>query len=350
MAFCEQCGKQTREDASLCDDCAAVGVAMPENQKKRGRKRIIISVIVVTVVAIVATLIVGLCTNWFGLVSPLDESPLDESPLDGLIKAFDNTLHADNLTLDMGDDIEVLIDWGRKGDGPVLIMDNPGADVSLLKDGTWYDRYVIDGYLCAYIEDDDGTISNFLKVYADATGTKEINYEDLIDETGLDEYVDGDEIQPFLKEFYKTFLCDTKWLEKTAGFEKEGNTYIFRPDVDALCDDLIDFCSQTDLLTDDAEDALESIFGTFSEGLDDEIIIEITVDGDYISEIKFNAQFERYDETITLKIKDVNKTDAVKEAEKISSEAEAWIEDNVTICPTCGEMEYPTNKHFNCPN
>ena len=109
-----------------------------------------------------------------------------------------------------------------------------------------------------------------------------------------------------------------KWLEDCLGYEKNGNTYSFEPDLEALLDDLTEFIEENEedineiiemgldvadvnenVDVDDLYDLIDEISNEIQES-DIEVSAEITIEKGCISEI--NYSYEEYGEKIEVEI------------------------------------------------
>ncbi len=290
--------------------------------KKKNRKPLIITLISVMMVLVIV-LVMGLCTNWFGMVSPLN----------GLIQAVQNTVCADNLTV-KSENVKIYADWDREDGKPVVLVD-AGYSSELYKNGKSY--YYSGDY--AYV----GKLSNkeeSFETLVEATNDS-IDLDKALKALDLDDYLDGEDASTVLQEFYTEYLCDEQWLEDTLGFTKDGDTYIFQPDLRDLCKDVNNFCQDADAFDSDTRDTIEELIDELLDEVekkDIEIKIEVVVDGDYVSEIDIEYEYRQRNDRLLIKIDDVNTTEFDSEVEELENNVEQWIEDNT--CEVCNEVMY----------
>lgn len=371
MKKCTICGKIMPDAAEFCDACfgplvmaevpadepvsAPTGVPAsdaesaftpaPAPKKKlpnllamsKWMKITLASVAVVGVVAVV-----GLLTNWFGLVSPLNK----------LGKAVMKTVSADSLTItcsgkrttSYGDvyrekgTYKVVLD--KEKEKLTILMENDEY-TSLYDKGTTY--YYSEpegdyrGYASIYEDDDDEVSDTVFDIYNDVYDGKKIHWDEVVKAFDLDDYVDDDEIDEFVKTVYKECLNNREWLEECLDYDKKGNTYTFKPDVEELGESIIDLVDDSDAFKRKAKRGIEDEIDWYIEAAEDadaDITITITLKRGYLSNIHVEYS-DSYDNELELDIDitDVNKT--VIDTKKIKNEVEDLLEENA--CHECGE-------------
>lgn len=363
MNICPKCNKENVEGCAFCGFC---GSPMEQKQvtapivestlltvKKSKKNKIIGFSVVFSILIIIGVILAGYFTNWFGMLSPLH----------GLIKATEKTVTAKNLTAtitvdgDDGDDDELEGDFRYS-------MDHEARDILFLFEGEEGDKnetkrllykgdlYEYDEYedgCYAYVEEDFVNEKKFFKKYDKIYGEKkQIDWDEAVETLELDDYVDSDEVEEFLKEFYNEKLRNKEWLEKYAGFEKKGNTYIFKPDTADLLEEISDICSDSDAFERKAKKAIKKALNDdFLEDVDLEI--KITLKGKYISEIDIVCEYEKEEIEINVKFSDINKTKISEdEIKKLKNDIEDTIEEYT--CDECGETTFfEDGMHGDCP-
>lgn len=372
MKYCPNCGTQLPDEAAFCGAC---GCAMPTEQaaypeaypqaetytatyaetypeyapeyvpeqppkKKKTWLWILLGVLGVLIVAAV----VGFFTNWFGLVSPLH----------GLGKAMAKTGSAESLTLkatvkytyEDGEteketvNMRVVLDEDEE---KIYYMSEAGDTVTLFDDGDVYyyrEAEDEDDYDYAYVtESDESAGKKYFETYEDIYDGKDIDWEEWVEAAELEDYIKGNKVEDFLEEFNKEYLRDTDWLEKTLGFEKDGNTYTFEPSMKRLSKEITKIVDDSRAFTDEAKEAVDEVMTEIKESAEEEDIslrISFTVKGGYVSEITIKATADDAKVEYTVEITDVNKTSiSSKDMSAIRDKVEQLIDENT--CDTCGD-------------
>ena len=346
--FCEECGASLGEE-ELTQDSNIEDTAIEPVVEKNDKKRRIIrnSAIVAAIV-----FVVGLLTNWFGMVSPIQ----------GLIKAVGRTVKAESMT------IKVEMKRTYENGGEVreyreetttrLIIDKDKEEVTYLTEGEDYTTLYIDGEVFYYSDSyaysfDDEFEEEFFDVYNDSVGSKKgIKWKKLIKKAELEDYLDYDEMDDFIKTFYKKLLCNKKWLKDTAGYSRSGNEYSFELDIEEFGEDIIDICDDSDALSRTAkrgvEDYIEMLIED-AEEVDGEIEIKATVKGGKLVKLKIIVETDSSKTEYTLKFSNINKTKiSNKTIKEIQNTTEKMIEENT--CEECGTelWWYDENEHGDC--
>ncbi len=354
MKKCSGCGMELPEGVSFCGKCGgtAVDVVTPvviadgsdTVVKKAPKKWLWILIAVLAALGVVAT--IGFLTNWFGLVSPLHK----------LGKAVMKTAQADSAT------IEYSIKYTNDGETDKtkatakLVLDKDKKKVTCLMEDenstTLYvsgDEYYYRepnedwdeddrGYAAIY--EGDGNDKDFFDNYNDIVKDGKIDWAELVKKAELGEFINESKIDDFVETVYKECLSDKKWLKDNLGFELDGKTYVFKPDIEELGESIIDLCKDSKAFKKDAKKGIKNAMESMIESAEDNdvrITISITVKKGYVSEINVMVKGED-DQKIeyTLSITNVNKTDIPsKEISSIKNKVRDWIEENA--CDKCGE-------------
>ncbi len=395
MNFCPNCGTQNDDNAAFCSGCGGslgdytanhTGYAtatpveeipiQPEKKKSKTKLFIIIGAAVLAFALVLSVVTVGYFTDWFGLGSPLG----------GLTKALANTLQAESGTVKLeeyeinidstGEDedgydkayleaansfknvqLRYNIDYDKEQAAFVFTMEGlgieydsetdkystePGKSTFFLYKGTMYECTEYGGFNSAYDEDISDELDDAFDYYDRFIDEDGINWKKIIREAELEDFVDADEIEPFLKELYEKRLSDEKWLKQKLGFKKSGKTYTFKPDLEELVDDLYDVVLDSDVLESDARRALRNtrleVLDEISK-LDFDMEISITVKGKYISRIEVKGEIENVEVKGAVTLSNMNKT-KIKEDElkSLRKTAEDVIEENT--CSKCDRRFY----------
>lgn len=343
MKVCQTCGEPMQEQDQFCQSCGGVAQApgdadagaadqpMPQPVKKP-KKGWLIGAIVALVV-IVGGVIAGLLTDWFGLATPLH----------GLISATEKTLKAESMTVRVtGDDEECEIRWkmDRETYQAVAMWSDNGSDY-LLSHGKQY-RYSSQYPSVSVLHDEDELIDMIDEFLTDDG----IDWEALIKEYDLEDDIDADVLDTFLKSLYRDCLCNDEWLEEYLSFEKDGDVYHFEPNIKAIGEDILDRADEAELFS---KNAMRSLRSAVDEVADEVEIasLDITVQDGYLSSIRFTLIDHTYEYDYTVEISDVNETDITEqEIEDFIDKVETAIEKDT--CPTCGKRLYGDSSCSNC--
>ena len=357
VKFCGKCGMPTEEvnvqseSAPVYNEPVAV-YSEPYNpapkKKHKKRKGLIITLIVVAVL-LIAGVVAGLLTDWFGFASPMKK----------IFNAIENTVKAESMTINIS-----LKETNRHGDtyesnGEIKYVINPDAEqltvwnsaddgsAILLVDNVLYEKLTYDGSTRAYIDDDCLDIDELFELYDEYinndTTFDEEKIEDILDETGLSDYVDTDEFEVLLKKAMNDYIFNTDWLESAAGLEKSGNTYTFEPNIKKILKDAIELCEDSDAFDSEIH---EELIDALYDGIDewesediDELKISITLSKKMIKEIEVVFESDDYSFELKISISDINKTEiSDDETDEFTDEVNEIIADS--LCSYCGEADY----------
>lgn len=365
--FCENCGTPTEEVIIQAEPAPIYNEPVPAysepynpapKKKRKKRKGLLITLIVIAVL-LIAGVVTGLLTDWFGLASPMKK----------IFNAIEKTAKAESMTVNISfketyrydgethtdennaefkyvinPDAEQLTVWGSSEDGSEI----------LLVDNVLYKKYTYGDSTRAYIYDDSIDIDEFFEMYNEYINCDSIfdmeKIEDLIDELGLSEYVDTDELESLLKEAMTDYIFNTEWLEDAAGLEKSGNTYTFEPNIKKILKDAIELCEDSDAFDDEIYDELiEGLNDLIDEWEDvdvEELKLSITLSKKMIKEVEFIIEADDYSFEITISVSDINKTEiSDDEIDEFADEVNGIIAEN--MCSYCGEVDY-YDDHGNC--
>ncbi len=319
-----------------------------ENTKKKKSKKpiIVFLVVLISILALAGTATAGFMTNWFGLVSPI-------SPL---LKAANATIKADNIT------VQRTIKIGEDGattDEVATIRYNLEDELCYIAKGDDYKECLSGGNKYTVYDSKD---KEPRKVESDANDvhqdinsclTKDgIDYKKAIEKAGFENDVKAKEFEAFADDFCKTYLGDKAWLEKYLGFEKSKKEYIFTPDIQVLCTELIRIVDGSDAFYDESKESLiESIedYAEHAKSHKTSIRVSITVKSGKISNANICVNDNHRNVDMNYAISDINKTEVGRaEIDEIVSEYDTYMAEHT--CDDCGEFVHDYNKdyHGNC--
>lgn len=259
---CTNCGAELPEGTSFCTCCGAqqsapVGfdagysstpygadVYVPPISPKKKKAKSPIGLFIAAGIAglLVIAVIIGLCTNWFGLYGPATR----------IAVAANNTVKKGNFTIELttesdGEETEIKIqvDLDLKKRTLTLYGESEGTDswsgLAYTSYVAIYDGYAIEGKVYeggseSYSKQDiSDTLDSIFDAYEDA---KDMDWDELLetieDETGLDlsDYLNIKAFKKCINQYGRK-LNNNKWLKENAGYsktKKNGVTfYEFEP-------------------------------------------------------------------------------------------------------------------------
>lgn len=332
----------TTAPTGVVDNSVDYGVVSNETIEqqpvKKSKKPLLAVVCAVLVVAVIFS--AGLLTNWFGLGSPLN----------GLIRAAAKTMKSESMTID----VKMR---GASADEAMTVRyagDIKNEELSYIIEEDNYKGCLYDGYMYREYSDGDmyrsevdyDEIFENIERYYDG---KKIDWEEVIVDADLEDYINHEEVDGFLKDIYKDCLSDKKWLKNYLGFKKSGNVYTFEPDLEKLFEEINDICQDSDVFTKDAKDDLEEEFEYLIDAAkeeDAEISIEITVKGGRINNVEVNADSDNEKIRLTAELYDFNKTDIAEDAQEIVDDYKDYADEHG--CDECGDIVYEYSEHGDC--
>ena len=336
--FCDEQRASSVDNPCVTDgyvnpDCDTQHTELSKPKKKKAKKLLIIAIVAVAL--IIAVIVTGFCTNWFGLCSPLND----------LLEAFNNTAHAENLTFkitlkeeDRTQVSEGEIEINAEDEKLTYFFESDTAKVCSFDNYLYKSSY---GYGSESKMNYDVYFEDYNKFIAVIDGEEEVDWEEFVEVNHLEDHMNADEIEPFLQELYKECFSNKKWLEEYMGFEKDGDNYIFDPDLKKLFEELKDICNNSDAFTKDGKEEITDDFDRAIDNItdDESVKITITVESGYIKVVKLDVQNENADAALTVELSDINETEITdKELNKIKDEVVELIEDNT--CDVCGMVFY----------
>ena len=292
--------------------------------------------IAVAAVIILGSFTAAFLTKGFGLFA---------GPLDGLFKAVKNTVKAEsasvkitvsgegaNYIISGESELKTVIDKEKKNLTFLVELTNKltnknFSNTFLFNDGSVYYLSDNDAY---YYESETDQIETVFDAYdAVFNNKKDTDWGEILETLEIDEYVYEDNVEDFIKSFYKDYLCNKKWLEETIGFKKTSKsgitTYSFEGDLKDLMKEMLD-------ILEDAEVCNKSFLNDRKEELeymDVDFKISLSVKGGKLH--SGQAAFEMDDTNIDYEIEvyDIGKTEITKdEIDDIENKVDAWIKEH----------------------
>lgn len=329
MKHCSNCNTQLPDNAMFCGACGnslAQSPVQPQPQayveeqyfvpqKKKSKLLPILLTSGIALVLVIAVVVTGVLTNWFGFVSPLR----------GLGKAFTKTLGADSLSvnlnvelLDEDVDIDVKCVADEKRENLAVKATVANYITFLMTDDTSYLLYKLGSYSSGEIDHMYGFNDEFFDLRDDRGDFDLDDLDDIVEKSELNEIIKPQKAEAFVMDFYRNCLCSDKWLENYLGFDKSGNTYTFNVDMAKLVEDIYYRYKDSDYLTLEAKSDMdrympEIISECKANGA--RIRLTVTLDGGYLSKIDVALVTTGNATEISLKVFDVNKT-IITDAEK----------------------------------
>lgn len=376
MSICPNCNNENRDSSSFCFFCGAAlpqennsavanGPAVTDGAEPKTtadseimqpfvdeniyflpdensrRKKIIITALV-SIFIISAIFVTGRLTNWFGLGSPLyDLSKALNKTFSSQNFNMKITMESNGMTSTMN--YRYVLDQDEK---EFIIMGTTeqsgiGANV-LLYNGTSY-------AYASYGEQSYGTIQEnafdedqFFKQYEELLKNEddEIDYEELIKEAGLKEYVNADQLEDFIDNLQSDKLHSKEWLEDYMGFTEEDDVYIFSPNLGKLVEEIRKTCDASNAFTKKGKnyinDALKN--PTLLTSIEQiKVKLAFTIDDNYISEIKMYISVAGGEQVIiTIEFDDINETEITDgEIRTFIDKTKEYVAKST--CAVCGE-------------
>ena len=386
MKTCANCGSLLPDEAAFCANCGQPMAAEPayepapvdvepyaedipaEQPKKKHRGRA-----VVAIVGAVAVLFFTFefCFNLVGLFSPMGR----------VARAAMRTLKADSLTLSIEQKTEMSNYYNEQSATMRMVVDQKEEVV---------DTYIESSYCLKYGE----TTERHESVSATANGREysystrdgvvtygrisetdneeyfefreqleeDIDWDDVIEDADLEDYLREDEMDRFVRQLFRKYFGNRRWLKKNAGYTKKGNTYTFRPDGETFFEALADIVDESNAFTrkgkKEVEEGIEEILDALEES-DAKFDVEVsfTVKGRYLSNIHIaydvDAEGENGKVEMDIGISDVNRTKiskadvrGVKNTVNEYLEAEGIEYDECDECDDFGRMYDYNGKEY----
>lgn len=355
MKKCSHCGAERPDADKICTHCGTPlpsevsvmpAVEVPPVTKPKKKKKGLWIGLGVSAAVLAVVVAAGALTNGFGLITPLS----------GLFKAAKKTLEANSYTVDLsvtakGDgwnnkiavDGRAVLDWEKKDVTAFAEFD--GEEYLLYED----DFYSFEGARSYKSRMPVSEVGDAVEDVYDKE-EKTLDWDKLLKLSGLDDHVNGDNINGFIKTVYMECLCDDTWLEEKLGYEKNGNVYTFRPDLEETVEDLFEYACDADVFERDAEKFLKENLKNASFDIIKDFEVSFTVEKGVITKIEGMLKIddaERATLTVELTLRDVGKTViSEEEIDDFIDRVEDAIDDDT--CPDCGNRKWGDDMCLYC--
>ena len=341
------------ETAPYIPEATQAKTKKPKKPMKKGaRIAILVSVCVVAI-----ALLVGFLTNWFGLTAPVPK----------IIRAAAKTINADSFT------VKVTEKYTYESDGEIkesadkteykIVVDEDDEKITAVMEDEDGKSLYYKGKVYRYHKDGDWAsiheenIDKDFFEFRDKLGNgKKIDYEDIIKDLDLSDYVDSDEVEAFVKDAMREFFNNRKWMKNTMGYKKQGKEMTFSPDLEKMCEDFAEFIDDSDVIKDDDDrDSVVELLEEAAETADEEapeVDISVTLKRGYLETIEIKVRYDEDDtDTIKFEFSDINKTEiSDSEIKRIKNKTEEILEENKCVeCGSFGDFEYYDQKYcYDC--
>ena len=368
MKTCTYCGKELPDFALFCDGCGnrveeppAAEIPVEEapmqapKKKRWGRA-------VVAIVSAVAVLFFtfSFVFNWFGLFSPMAQ----------IGRATMRTLKADSLTLSADIKVKSNSYYSEQSTTLRMVVDEKAQEVNRYSTSSYYSELneknsrsesvstTSNGREYSY-STEDGTVTHGTIVEVDDEEyfdwredmEEEIDWEEVIEDAELEDYIDADKVEDFVRVLNRKYFGNRRWLKKNAGYTKKGNTYTFRPDAETFLEALADIVDESDAFTREGkrefEDGIDNLLNQMDEnGVKPDMEMSFTVKGRYLSNIHIEYAMAVEGETneveMDIDISDVNDTEISKsEVRSVKNTVNEYLEaEGITYdeCDECSDF------------
>lgn len=327
------------ETATYIPQGDAVKTKKPKKPRKPMKKGARIAILVSVCVVAIA-LLVGFLTNWFGLTAPVPK----------IIRAAAKTINADSFTL------KVTTKYTYKSDGEIkddtykteykIVVDEDDENITAVMENEYEKSLTYKGKIYEYDKEGDwadiynADYDSFFEFRDKLGNGKKIDYEGVIKDLDLSDYVDSDEVEAFVKDAMREFFNNRKWMKNTMGYKKQGKEMTFSPDLEKMCEDFAEFIDDSDVIKDDDDrDAVVEELEEAAETADEEapdVDISVTLKRGYLETIEIKVRYdEERTQTFKFEFSDINKTEiSDNEIKRIKNKTEELIEENK--CVECG--------------
>lgn len=328
--YCNNCGKQLETNAAFCNNCGTK-VEQINNEAKSSdvvKKTTKAPLFIGIAVALVAIIVIGIV----GTVIKMSNNPINK-----ILKATQNTIDQGSCEFD----VRINFDGDKESMNGVIEIDRDKKSISYdIYDNEGNRAILVNNTIVEIYEEweeidvynvDKKMIKSMFDIYenVDLKNPAKSDFEEIF--KAIDELSEGDvdidyndESKDLIKlsdDIYSKYckkFGSKKWLEDCLGYEKNGNTYSFEPDLEALLDDLTEFIEENEEDIDeiiemgldvadvnenvDVDDLYDLIDEILDESREDdiEVSVEITIEKGCISEINFS--YEEYGDKLEVEI------------------------------------------------
>lgn len=254
------------------------------------KKLITIIIALVLTVAIAGGVVAGLLTNWFGLAL---------GPARKFLLAADKTVATKNVTITLDDEYSSTeFVYSKVGNKTAFSYDD-GAKVLYYNGMAYYIREDEDGIRASSYESEEMEI--IFDAIDDYNKGKDIDWDELVEVLYLDEFIDADQVDDFIKLAFKK-LRDREWLEDIFNFEIDGNTLHLSMKADEAFLEFLEVGDDADLFECSVRELKEEAewMEDITIDIDVEIekgriaVIDVSVDEGDDNPYEFNIEFSDY--------------------------------------------------------
>lgn len=361
--FCLTCGAIMAEDAPIVspeeipstvfdpveiapEPVADAPITAPIEQKQPKKKKRKVKLIwkilaAVGVLAIIAFLIIGYVTNWFG------------GPLGGLYRAFNRTIQADNFRFKY--DVTVMYTGGIGNATP--LEQSVGGEFKVAVDrehriltvigqmhgnDTVAEIMIRDGMLYSMYEEDDGlqTLATERIPQETLDAIFDILNGKISDDDALRDMMELyqieasiDDVRDFIKTLEKECFTDQAWLQEYLGYKRSGNRYHFSIDMRELMKELADRAYDADIIS-------KSQKKVWSSQQNYTIEVECEVKDGYLTKISCAMDTSYVETKYSIELWDIDRS-AISDAEvnAFQTSVDEYIAANYAECSHCGTDE-----------
>ena len=317
----------------------------PHSPCKTKKKRIGLFVLLGILALLIITAVIGYFTDWFGFYTPMDKLAL----------AIKRTFSAQSLTVEVEATVKQTNSTKTYNATLQYAVDYENQDISLLlqsKENALLlheeQRYSLDG---ARSEKEEFEKEEIFDSVEELQEDGKTDWEKVIDKAELNEYIKGENMEPFFTAFYKEKMKNPQFQKEALGYSVTKNTYTFEPDVKEIWEATFEVAKEKNLFTstttdklDQAEDQLDLVF----EALNDiDYTFTVTLSGKYVSSITYHVSANGTTLDITLTFLKVNETQVPQEEiEDVIKKVENEIANDT--CQQCGKRKHPYDYCSNC--
>lgn len=374
MIICKNCQAQLGDNALFCDQCgspvvledekpletmveADQPIIQPESEqvpasspvitpspvptkKPKNKKLIALSVLFAVLFVVI---VAGILTNWFW------------GPLRGLFFVSYRTARATDITISIHTETDeisselifIQYDIDPKKEDVTLLVDLP-ISKDIIKKPTYIiiDEQTI--YASIAGESTSAEMSkkdmrSFFLAYNMLTGREKLDIEELLEEFGLEDVIDADEVEDFLDILSNDCLCNSVWLKENMGFERDGRDYCFEIVPHKFYKAILEVAKESRLITSKEKRAL---LESMNDLPNETIKVKISTKNGYLHEIVMKSS----DAKVTIEYKDINHTtvDQDRIDKLISNNNSSLCQPMDLYCNTLPAPDFYKRKAYTC--